>query len=799
MNEKLLDQLDYNRIKNEIASFCVSAEGKTKIEEMKPSSDAVLIEKNKAISSEWAYLIKYSSVRLLSWNEVRKPFGILGIDNACLSTEEAFSIYQFCLSVNALTEHFGSGSDYAKTCPTISGEIQKLYALNEVQDKISRLIDANGEIREVSEIREIKNTIRKKKNEIEKTMKNYTSSPEFQDYLQSSLPVLRSGRQVLAVKANYKGRIKGIVHEVSQSGNTFYIEPETVVQISNELFEEEARLLRQIKLMFADLTCELSSFKDKLIRNLYFMENLDVCYAGALWGIQNKCSYAKNCNFDVGENLSLLKARHPLLAEKAVPIDVSLSKDVRVLIISGANTGGKTVTLKTIALFSLLNQSGFPIPCVQDSILPVFSDVFADIGDEQSLDESLSTFSAHMKNVAYALENADENSLVLLDELGSGTDPLEGGAVAMAVLDELIDRGCFVILTTHHGAIKNYGYTHKNCLNASVEFSEETLCPTYKIVLGVPGSSHAIEIANRSGISSAVIEKAKSYINTNQADVATLIQGLTEKYGEVSRLENELKAKEEEINEKWRKVDLKKLQVKQHELELRKDGWRESKSFLDESRKMLENLVRELKEGEINREKTIKMKQTLEKIENAINLEKKDIEKEAESIAEKSVEKNVEFEVGDKVKFGEKRTSGIIVKKEKKGFYQVQVGSMKISMDGRKLEKVFDGGKKENNVTVEFEKENTKFFSSLSSSDEKPVFELRILGMRYEQAVKALEKQLDLCCINNFKNFSIVHGKGEGILQKAVWDCLSKYPFVESYNFAAPEDGGSGKTYVTMR
>jgi len=218
-----------------------------------------------------------------------------------------------------------------------------------------------------------------------------------------------------------------------------------------------------------------------------------------------------------------------------------------------------------------------------------------------------------------------------------------------------------------------------------------------------------------------------------------------------------------------------------------------------ESRKMLENLVRELKEGEINREKTIKMKQTLEKIENAINLEKKDIEKEAESIAEKSVEKNVEFEVGDKVKFGEKRTSGIIVKKEKKGFYQVQVGSMKISMDGRKLEKVFDGGKKENNVTVEFEKENTKFFSSLSSSDEKPVFELRILGMRYEQAVKALEKQLDLCCINNFKNFSIVHGKGEGILQKAVWDCLSKYPFVESYNFAAPEDGGSGKTYVTMR
>ncbi|MCR4789611.1 MAG: endonuclease MutS2, partial [Treponemataceae bacterium] len=509
MNEKILDQLDYNRIKNEISTYCMSQEGKLLVQNAKPLSDKVQIQKKKDLASEWTHLLKFTrSVRINPWNEISEAIKLLGVENSCLSVDEAFSLGQFCLSVNAMTSVFDQNSDYNRTCPNISREVSSLYDFSLLQNKIFHLIDQNGEIREVEEIREIKKSIRRKQTEIERTLKSFTTNPDLQDSLQSTLPVLRSGRQVIAVKSGSKNKIKGIVHEVSQTGSTMYIEPDQVVQASNELMEEEARLVRQVKLLLTELTSFLSGYKDQFIHNLYVMSNLDYAYASAQWGIERKASFARFCNFEENENLSLVQARHPVLEDKAVPIDIVFNPNVRVLIITGANTGGKTVTLKTIALFALLNQSGFPLPAQEDSCLPIFSKVFADIGDEQSLDESLSTFSGHMKNIGQILNEADQDSLVLLDELGSGTDPQEGGAIAMAVLDNLIQKNCFVILTTHHGVIKNYGYTHEKCLNASVEFDQKTLSPTYKILMGVPGASHAIEIAERSGIEPSVIERA---------------------------------------------------------------------------------------------------------------------------------------------------------------------------------------------------------------------------------------------------------------------------------------------------
>ncbi|MGP1587637.1 MAG: endonuclease MutS2 [Treponemataceae bacterium] len=801
MNEKILEQLDYCRIKKEISHYAVSAEGTDFILSCEPLVDSVKIEKRKNCAKEWTFLLTSDSkIRLKPWDQICEALKILVVEGGCLSKEEIFALLQFCLSVNFLIESFNlknsnSQKDYTKICPNLAAEIQSMYDLSKIADEISKIIDINGNFREIPEIREINRAIKKKRDEIENVIKGFVASKEYSDFLQSKVPVLRNGRQVLAVKSGNKKCIKGIVHEVSHTGATLYIEPEQVVSLSNELIEEEARLVRQIKIIFTELTAKIANFKDELLHNLFVMTNLDFAYASARWGIEKRCCFAKTCDFSCRENITLIHARHPILEEKAVPIDIIFTPQVRILIITGVNTGGKTVTLKTVALFALLNQSGFPILADENSSLPIFSKVFADIGDEQSLDENLSTFSGHMKNIASMLKEADQDSLVLLDELGSGTDSQEGGAIAMAVLDELIDRGCFVILTTHHGVIKNFGYTGKNCLNASVEFDNQTLSPTYKILMGVPGSSHAVEIAQRSGIPENVIKKANSYIDTNQADIATLIGCLTEKYAEVSRIEKEIKEKEDKIKEKWRKVDLANLQVKQHELELREQGYRQSQNFVEESRKILENLVRELKETQssenrIGRQQTLKVKQVLDDFNEAVEREKSEIKDVAKEIQRQKNQKKDclkqenEFAVGECVKIGSKKADGIILECKKNGKYLVQAGSIKLTLNGSQMYKT--GNTTENKVV------------HVEAVLEKPVFELRILGMHSEQAIKILEHQLDLCSVNDFKHFSIIHGKGEGILQKAVWNYLKKSSIVESFNFAPYEEGGSGKTYVNL-
>ena len=379
------------------------------------------------------------------------------------------------------------------------------------------------------------------------------------------------------------------------------------------------KLLRIARIL-KELTARLSPSSESLADSLSRMVFLDGIGAAARWGRDWRCVFAEDIphqdlgageSADSGEEsvsrLRLRQARHPLLGSRAVPIDLVLTPGGRVLIITGPNTGGKTVSLKTVALFALLNQSGWPVPAAETTALPIFDFIGCDIGDEQSLDQSLSTFSGHMKNVAGILASATEKSLVLLDELASGTDPQEGSAIAMAVLDSLLERGSVVLATTHHGVLKNYGYTHPSCVNASVDFDENTLSPTYRILMGVPGESHALDIAKRNGLDPAVVAAARGYLASERADVSALIKGLTAKHEELARFEKDKRAEERDLREKRRKTDLRELQLRQKEVELREQGYRRLDRLFDESRKQLENLVREIREGELTREKTLRI------------------------------------------------------------------------------------------------------------------------------------------------------------------------------------------------
>ncbi|WP_294430188.1 Smr/MutS family protein [uncultured Treponema sp.] len=859
MHKKTLEQLDYYRLRQTIAGYCVSMEGKRSILSREPYTQEQIekINQLKTLSSQWQRAITSKNpLHLSSWNEIASFIKLLQADGTTLEQEQLYSLYLFASSASSLYASVKTAAsslslknllDLAETLP--------YSAIEQTLSIISRIIDKDGNLKDLPSLREIRAKIAQIQSEIKSALKKYTSDTSLNTVLESNVPAFRADRQVLAVKASQRNRISGIVHEVSASGQTLFIEPEEVVRKNNELLQEESRLAQETRRIFRETTALLHPLYDDLKSALKTMTLFDETYAAARWGAENLCNYAMECKRTEEDAPLLIQARHPLLGENAVPIDIKWLPGKNILIITGPNTGGKTVTLKTFALFSMLNQSGFPIPASDSTRLPIFNSIFADIGDDQSIDNSLSTFSAHMKNIAAAVRHADSHSLVLLDEFGGGTDPQEGGAVAMACLDSLIEKQAFVLVTTHHGSLKNYGYTTPSCINASAEFDSQSLAPTYKIVMGVPGESHALDIAKRSGLPGSVVAKAKSYLTNQQADVSTLIRGLTKKHAELDRREKEFADKENRQNEKILKLEQKDLKLRQKENELKERESRNESRFLRETRKTLENLVRELREGEITREKTLKMRKFLNDLTEDVELQELELEEEKERLEKEQEElqkrleseeiisengmriskssdsrtqsskktkrklsnkealktakatytdeevfnltpraKNqpapkFEFAEGAEVLVGSSRSKGILLREEKKGVWLVQLGSIRMSVKQKEMQLISPTKLSTADYTVELNKDE---------GSGSPVFELRLLGMREEEAIRALQKQLDLCAMTSFKSFSVIHGKGNGILQQAVQDYLSNYPGVKSFYYARPEDGGFGKTYVEM-
>lgn len=826
MEEKTLDELDYTRIKEIIAGFAVSEEGKDSLLNRMPLTNLSEYDFLKNLSREWALCINSSiAISVSSWPVVSPLFGILKTTGASLDLDELYALGLFCNSQKKITDSIKSNSAELGL-KNLSKLVSKMPDLSGAHKIIFSIINTDGQLKDLPSIREIQRKIASIKTEIDSMIHKYTIDSSISKALESTVPVLRANRQVLAVKASQKNIIKGIVHEVSQTGQTVYIEPDDVVKRNNDLIEEEYKLNEEIKRILTEATAELSEFTDAFKENLPQMILLDTTRAAARWGCDVNACYALNCHIAKSDSDKdsepplLLGARHPLLGTKAVPVDIRFSTGKNVLIITGPNTGGKTVTLKTFALFCLLNQSGFPVPALEGTRLPLFKEIFCDIGDEQSLDQSLSTFSGHMKNIAHALDKATEDSLVLLDELGSGTDPQEGSAIAMAVLDTLIERKSFVLVTTHHGVLKNYGYTNPSCINASVEFNDTTMTPTYRLIMGVPGESHALDIAQKSGLSDKIISKAKSYINTEQADVSTLIKGLNAKHAEVDALIQSFKEKEEHMNRKIEKTSNREQNIKRREHDLKIAENKKELSFLKESRKRLENLVRTLKEGEITREKTLAVKDFINDLTSSIETHTQILEAEERNLNEYDKKKNdsvknaqgkkepakKKLEPGMEVLAGTSRNRGTLVKEEKSGMWVVQFGTLRMTMKESDLvavQKNNEPYKPSISIDLASKEEVHSNFSDFAPSlsgipTDHPVFELRLLGMRVEEALKVLERQLDLCAMQNFHEFSVIHGKGTGALQQAVIEYLSEYPGVIEFKFAPPEDGGSGKTYVRM-
>lgn len=808
-DERTLGLLEFPRIRETVAGYCLSDEGRAALVGSLPLDEAGAIAELKA--KVGAFLSLFQEGReppSLSFPDIERPAKIAAKVGSSLEQEELFALglwaeaYAAFLAFAAAAEERGPSLG-ASEAPDLSPVAKAVF----------RVLNRDGTIRDLPELRDARSRIARLNRDIAAITDSYYKDDGLKPMLQSDEPTVRDGRTVLPVRANFRARIKGIVHEVSATGQTVFIEPEELVLKNNELVQEEARYRQAILRILKDATAKLQEHAETLARARSVLAELDGIYARSRHARVGGLTLAR----DLPSGFTLRKARHPVLGPKAVPIDVELPEGTRTLIVTGPNTGGKTVTLKTIGLLALMNQFGLALPAAPETGFACFDSVFADIGDEQSIDQSLSTFSGHIRVIGGIVEDATARSLVLLDELGSGTDPEEGCAVAMSLLDAFIERGCLTVLTTHHGILKNYGYSRPACLNASMDFDASSLSPTYRILMGIPGESRALDIASKNGLPAAIVAGARKYLAEERADVSELIVGLTKKHRELEDMEAERRKRLRAAVEAQRKADLLGLKAKQKELELRERGVSDLRKLLAESRKTLENLVRDIREGDLTSEKTKGVKDFLAGLAGEVDAEegkledfKAEPEDSGEAIPSEGAEEELAGEPGSQARprrsaagklaveegaqvlVGAGRKRGTVVRRAKKGSWIVEVGSLRMTVAESELQPAKELPPGKMSVQVELAPRG-------EGGSAAAVFELDLRGYRLAEALEAVEKQLDAASLQGLSLFQILHGTGEGVLGRGVQDYLRNHPGVAEYHFARPEEGGYGKTIVRLK
>ncbi|MBN1524754.1 MAG: endonuclease MutS2 [Spirochaetales bacterium] len=650
---------------------------------------------------------------------------------------------------------------------------------------IGALVDRDGEIQysKIPSLAKLQQLVKKARSSIEKRASAYINNPDFSEYFQTDVATLKDGRTVLPLKAQYKGRIKGIIHEVSSTGQTLFLEPADIVDMNNDLVVQENALRGEIHRLLRELTESTRQYCHELALINTQMAEIDVVFSKAKYSRVHKCQPALSSKTDV----VLKNARHPLLGRDAVPLNYSLDSATSILLVTGPNTGGKTVTVKTLGILAAMNQFGMEIPADEGTTLPLFDDIFADIGDEQSIEQSLSTFQAHMKNIAFICTHAGPLSLVLLDELGAGTDPEEGTAIAMALLDHFLSKKTKVLATTHHGILKNYGYMKTGVMNASMEFDAEKLAPTYKVIMGIPGESHALTIAGRTGVPDGIISAARDYLTEERTDISRLIDELSREKRKLLEQEQQQREKELATREIFRDISLKEILLRQRERELREHGLADISTFLKDSRKTLERIIKEIREGA--------KQEAIDEGRKLLGMIEAKAEKETQRIAElediSQDKEDTQIREGCHVRVHSTGQEGTVIRKTRNNQFIIGTGSMKVTLSEKDFS-ILPHKTKDKNITVEI-------VTPHSGSMAPAAFELNVMGFRLADAMRALEKQMDAVLVQGIAEFTILHGKGTGTLQHAIHEYLAQLPFVETFHFARPEFGGSGKTVVILR
>ncbi len=780
MDEHTLRVLEFDRILEELADLCLSPQGARLLRGERIETDGERVAERLALSSRLRALLQSGiPVPDTDFPDIAEPMATLAKEGASLDGEELAAIGRTILSSLKLRRFVLRGGVEGRMADIARG-IPDLAPLSR---SIFKTVDHAGGLREkdLPALAAIRDRIRRLREDTERVARSMLEEETARSYWQTNLPAQRDGRLVLPLKTQYKGRVKGIVHEASSSGSTLFIEPLEIVEGNNAVVQEESQYRMEVRRILRGLSAETAARLGELHAMIDAVAVIDSLLARARWAAQRSCIPAARA----AEGLRLVEARHPLLSPPVVPISVTLSAADRALIVTGPNTGGKTVSLKTVGLFALLNQFGLEVPASPGTELPIFDAVWADIGDEQSISQNLSTFSAHVRNLARFATVATGRSLVLLDELGAGTDPQEGVALAMAFLDHLLEAGASVIATTHHGILKNYGATRPGAQNASMGFDRDSLSPTFRILMGVPGESHALAIARRQGMPDSVMAAAERYLSDERTDISELVKHLSDRHRKLAEVEQEQRSRETDLREMRRRTDLKELALRQRELELRRLGLKDLRDFLDAARRQWEELRTSVPTGAADAARSFAA--LADGIRDRIAAEEARVAEEREQLLPA-----VDYEPREGLEVVIRSTGrrGRIMRHDRGQRWVVEIGSVRVTLLAAEMAPATDEGQPASPVSVSF---------TPSEAIDLPTIQLDVRGMRLEEALRALERQIDSALVHGLGEFGVVHGKGEGILQKGIHEYLKSSPVVADYYFVPLEEGGFGKTRVILK
>lgn len=789
MDRKSLKTLEFEKILVLLEEYAITYLGKEKCEKLQPTDNIIMIKKKQKETTEaTSLLFRFGNPPI---SKITKLEGIISKIKlgATLSIKELLNIADTLKILREVKSYYKSQE--IDNIVILKEYFESLYNNLNVEKEIYRCIKNDEELddRASGELYNIRRHILDLENRVKDKLNEMVRSAETSKYLQDQVVTLRNDRYVIPVKQEYKNEIKGLVHDASSSGSTIFIEPTAVFNMNNEIKELRIKEQKEIERILSVLTQMIDPISDEIGNSLESLGNIDFAFAkGKLSLEMNAFEPTINQKFYI----NLKGARHPLIEkEKVVPIDVWIGDKFKTLVVTGPNTGGKTVTLKTIGLLSTMAQSGLHIPAKESSEIAVFKNIYADIGDEQSIEQSLSTFSSHMKNIVAITSKVTSEDLVLLDELGSGTDPVEGAAIAMSVLESLKEIECITLATTHYSELKSYAIETDNVENASCEFNIETLSPTYKLLIGVPGRSNAFAISKKLGLSEKILERANSFLSAETIKFEQILNEmeLNKERAKEEKLKADILLREAKIEKEKIETEIKKLENKKEEILLK--AKKEARDLLlgteEEASKIIKDLINLKKDKEKNINKIAEEART--KIKKNISEIQKDLSKPKTEV--KNQIKKEEILLGMKVYLPSlDQEVTIISLPDKKDNVMVQSGIVKLNTHISQIEKIT---KKEETK----EKSGSNRYIRSKAKDISP--EINLIGKTVDESTKEIEKYLDDAYLAGMKTVRIVHGKGSGALRRGVQEYLKENEHVDSYRLGIYGEGDTGVTVVELK
>ncbi|MED1673166.1 endonuclease MutS2 [Pallidibacillus thermolactis] len=786
MNNKAIETLEFHKIRQQLTTFASSSLGRELAEKLTPSTDFTEIVRLQEETDEAAKVL-----RLKGHVPLGGVFNILphvkrAEIGSMLHPDEFVEISSTIRASRILKTFLGElVEEEDVSLPILQEYGENLNPPTELYRIITSAISENGDVLDSAseKLRSLRTQIRSLEGRVREKLENIIRSSSAQKMLSDAIITIRNDRFVIPVKQEYRSHFGGMVHDQSSSGQTLFIEPQSIVQLNNELHQTKMKEQGEIQRILTELSTKTATYSEELKQLVSILRELDFMFTKAKFGASMKATKPMMNNDGV---IRLFRARHPFIPiDEVVANDIELGKDFTTIVITGPNTGGKTVTLKTVGLITLMAQAGLQIPAQDGSEVAVFESVFADIGDEQSIEQSLSTFSSHMVNIVEILRHVDSKSLVLFDELGAGTDPQEGAALAMSILDEVHRRGARVIATTHYPELKAYSYNRDGVTNASVEFDIESLSPTYRLLIGVPGRSNAFEISKRLGLPNDIIENAKTHIHVESNKVDNMIASL-ERSTRLAEKEEEEAKDLLKAAEKLHK-DLQKAMIEFYNKkdELYEQARQEAKSIVRNAEREAEEIIRTLRQMQLEKGAEIKEHELIEarkRLEGVVP--------EAKQDRHPPIKKKVkqDFKPGDEVKVLSFDQKGHLIERVSENEWQVQIGIIKMKVEEDDLELIKSKPKKE-----------TQHIASIKGKEYHVGLELDLRGERYEDALVRLEKYIDDALLAGYPRVSIIHGKGTGALRTGVQNYLKNHRQVKSFHFGSANEGGTGVTIVEFK